>query len=75
MGKPNPIVLRERVVAFVEEGCGHREAAWYFRASPRLVNNILVLNPLQSCSALGQLNDKRLRLFGHGNPPSGRAMT
>ncbi|GAA5541498.1 Mobile element protein [Ochrobactrum soli] len=27
MGKPHPIELRERVVAFVNEGNSHREAA------------------------------------------------
>ena len=37
MGKPHPVELRSRVVAFVEEGNGHREAARHFRkrsASP-----------------------------------------
>jgi len=38
MGKPHPIELRERVVAFVDEGHGHREAARHFRVSPRFVN-------------------------------------
>ena len=43
MGKPHPIELRVRVVAFVEEGHGHREAARHFRVSPRFVNNLIKL--------------------------------
>jgi transposase len=43
MGKPHPIALRLRVVAFVEEGNGHREAARHFRVSPRFVNNMMIL--------------------------------
>ncbi|MES2665767.1 MAG: IS630 transposase-related protein [Pseudomonadota bacterium] len=31
MGKPHPMELRTRVIAFVEEGHGHREAARHFR--------------------------------------------
>lgn len=31
MGKPHPIALRERVVAFVNEGNTNREAARHFR--------------------------------------------
>jgi transposase len=43
MGKPHPIELRSRVVAFVEEGNSHREAARHFRVSPRFVNNLMKL--------------------------------
>lgn len=43
MGKPHPIELRVRVVAFVEEGHSHREAARHFRVSPRFVNNLMKL--------------------------------
>lgn len=43
MGKPHPLELRERVVAFVDEGHGHREAARHFRVSPRFVNNMIKL--------------------------------
>lgn len=43
MGKPHPIELRERVVAFVEEGHTHRAAAGHFRVSPRFVNNMVIL--------------------------------
>lgn len=43
MGKPHPIELRARVVAFVEEGNSHREAARHFRVSPRFVNNMVFL--------------------------------
>lgn len=43
MGKPHPIELRSRVVAFVEEGNSNREAARHFRVSPRFVNNMMIL--------------------------------
>ena len=43
MGKPHPIVLRMRVVVFVDEGHGHREAARHFRVSPKFVNDLLKL--------------------------------
>jgi transposase len=43
MGKPHPIELRSRVIAFVEEGHGHREASRHFRVSPRFVNDMVIL--------------------------------
>lgn len=43
MGKPHPIELRARVVAFVEEGHSRRAAAAHFRVSPRFVNNMMIL--------------------------------
>jgi len=43
MGKPHPMELRTRVIAFVEEGHGHREAALHFRVSPRFVNDMVIL--------------------------------
>jgi transposase len=43
MGKPHPIELRSRVIAFVEEGNGHREASRHFRVSPRFVNDMVIL--------------------------------
>lgn len=43
MGKPHPIELRERVVAFVDDGHGHREAARHFRVSPKFVNDMVKL--------------------------------
>lgn len=43
MGKPHPVELRSRVVAFVEAGHGHREAARPFRVSPRFVNDMVTL--------------------------------
>jgi len=43
MGRAHPIELRERVVAFVDEGHGHREAARHFRVSPRFVNDLIKL--------------------------------
>lgn len=44
MVKPHPIELRERVVAFVEEGHSNRSAAARFRVSPRFVNDLVILN-------------------------------
>ena len=46
MGKPHPMALREHVVAFVDEGHGHREAARHFRVSPRFVNDLIKLRRL-----------------------------
>ena len=43
MGKSHPMELRTRVIAFVEEGRGHREAARHFRVSPRFVNDMVIL--------------------------------
>lgn len=43
MGRPHPMALRARVVAFVEEGNGHREAARHFRVSPKFVNDMVRL--------------------------------
>lgn len=41
MGRPHPRELRTRVVAHVDEGHGHREAARHFRASPKFVNDLV----------------------------------
>jgi transposase len=62
MGKPHPMELRERVVAFVDEGYSHREAARHFRVSPRFVNDMIKLR-----SAIGSLEAKR-----QGNPGRGK---
>lgn len=43
MGKPHPVELRERVLAFVDEGHGHRESARHFRVSPKFVNDLVKL--------------------------------
>ena len=43
MGKPHPVELRERMVAFVEEGHSHRSAAARFRVSVRFVNDMVIL--------------------------------
>ena len=43
MGRPHPIQLRERIVAFVDEGNSHREAARHFRVSPKFVNDMIKL--------------------------------
>ena len=44
MGRPHPMALRERIVAFVEEGHPNREAARHFRVSPRFVNDLMILH-------------------------------
>jgi transposase len=62
MGRPHPVELRSRVVAFVEEGHGHREAARHFRVSPKFVNDMVKLKR-QS----GGLRPKR-----QGNPGRGK---
>ena len=62
MGRPHPIELRERVVAFVDEGHGHREAARHFRVSPRFVNDMINLR-----RETGGLAPKR-----QGNPGRGK---
>jgi len=43
MGKSHPVALRERVVAFVEEGHSHRSAAAQFRVSVKFVNDMVIL--------------------------------
>lgn len=43
MGKSHPTELRSRVIAFVEEGHGHREAARHVRVSPRFVKDMVIL--------------------------------
>lgn len=49
MGRAHPIELRSRVIAFVEEGHGHREAARHFRVSPRFVNDMVILKRESGC--------------------------
>ncbi|MFI0848459.1 IS630 transposase-related protein [Mesorhizobium sp. IMUNJ 23232] len=58
MGKPHPIELRSRVVAFVDEGHSNREASRHFRVSPRFVNNLMKLK-----AQTGSLEPRRQ---GHG---------
>lgn len=43
MGKPLPVELRERVVAFIEEGHSHRSAAARFRVCVKFVNDMVML--------------------------------
>ena len=62
MGKPHPIELRERVVAFADEGRSHREAARHFRVSPKFVNDMVKLR-----RETGGLSPKR-----QGNPGRGK---
>ena len=62
MGKPHPMELRERVVAFVDEGNSHREAARHFRVSPRFVNDMIKLR-----RETGGLGAKK-----QGNPGRGK---
>lgn len=58
MGKPHPIALRERVVAFVEEGNSRREAGRHFRVPPRFVNELMKLK--------AQTGGLAARRQGHG---------
>jgi transposase len=62
MGKPHPMELRSRVIAFVEEGHSNRAAARHFRVSPRFVNNLVNLK-----AQTGSLAPRRQ---GHG--PGGK---
>ncbi len=43
MGKPHPMALHERVVAFVEEGHSHHASAARFRVSVKFVNDMVIL--------------------------------
>ena len=45
------MALRERVVAFVEEGNSHRTAATRFRVSVKFVNDMVILNR-KGCNTL-----------------------
>jgi len=61
MGKAHPIELRERVIAFVEEGHSRRAAAAHFRVSPRFVNRMVILK-----RETGSLKPMRQGHDGHG---------
>ena len=80
MGKPHSIELRERVVSFVDEGNGHRDAARHFRVSPKFVNDMMKLRretgallakPQGNRGRTGKLNGLsawvRERLAGEGD--------
>lgn len=43
VGKPYPIELRERVVAYVDEGHSHRQTARVFFVSVKFVNDMIKL--------------------------------
>jgi len=43
MGKPHPMALRERVVAYVQSGHTHRAAALHYDVSPKFVNDMMKL--------------------------------
>jgi transposase len=49
MGKPHPAELRSRVIGYVDEGHGHREAARHFRVSPKFVNDLVKLRRETGC--------------------------
>ena len=66
MGKPHPLELRERVVAFVDEGHGHREAARHFRVSPKFVNDMIKLR-----RETGALSPKRQGNLGRSGKLNG----
>ncbi len=68
MGKPHPIELRERVVAFVDEGHTHRAAARHFRVSPRFVNDMIKLRrETKALSPKPQGNGGRGKLEAHAD--------
>jgi transposase len=54
--------LRERVVAFVNDGNSNREAGRHFRVSPRFVNNMMILHRSSGSVAAGR----------QGHPPSSK---
>lgn len=65
MGRPHSIELRERVVAFVEEGNTHRASAARFRVSVKFVNDIVKLKrETGSLEARPQGNPGRGKLTG-----------
>ncbi len=66
MGKPHPLELRERVVAFVDEGHGHRETARHFRVSPKFVNDMIKLR-----RETGALSPKRQGNLGRAGKLNG----
>src|SRR6056297_2283292 len=41
MGKTHPIEPRARVMGYVDDGHGHREAARHFQVSPKFVNDLV----------------------------------
>ena len=49
MGKPHPVELRSRVIGYGDEGHGHRQAARYFRVSPKFVNDLVKLRRETGC--------------------------
>jgi transposase len=49
MGKPHPVELRSRVIGYVDEGHGHRQAARHFRVSPKFVNDLVKLRRETGC--------------------------
>lgn len=61
MGKPHPMELRMRVVAFVEEGNTHRATAAHFRVSIKFVNDMVNLK-----RETGSLEPKPQGRRGHG---------
>lgn len=65
MGKPHPMELRERVVAFVNDGNSNREAVRHFHVSPRFVNNMMILH-----RSSGSLAAAR-----QGHPPGGTKLS
>jgi len=62
MGKPHPIELRKRVVAYVDEGHSHQETARVFSVSVSFVNNMIKLR-----HTTGSLAPKK-----QGNPSKGK---
>ncbi|WP_273795162.1 hypothetical protein [Brucella intermedia] len=57
MGKPHPIELRERGVAFVNEGNSSRETAQHFCVSPWFVNTTMILQRSSGSLAAAKQDD------------------
>ena len=73
MGRPHPFELRQRVVAFVQEGNGHRAAARHFRVSPKFANDMMKLwREVGSLEPKRQGNPGRGKLSGLGGRVRGR---
>ncbi len=68
MSRPHRTALRERVVAYVEDGHSNKQAARYFRVSPRFVNNLMIRHrrpgtleakPQGRPAGMGKLTDRQ----------------
>ncbi len=75
MGRAHPIELRERVVAFVEEGHTHRAAAAHFLVSPRFVNNMVIVKRETGSLAAKRQGNRGEVACGNHQPEAGQCAT